>query len=197
LRRAIDGTVLLAVALLDDIGGLVIAGILAQLAAYGTAEAGAIPWYIIVRPIFVSFGFAFGVPCAAVGVRWVLERGAFTRLRVPEAQLFVLVVMLSGFVAGSKYAGTSELFGAYLAGAFLAHVFTPSPNPSPPEDVPGPMRAFQQHIAPLLQAFLSPFFLASIGSVLPIRSFGAVNGSHRGVWRGLSMLMGLTKAARG
>ncbi|KAJ7673174.1 hypothetical protein DFH06DRAFT_1467545 [Mycena polygramma] len=40
----------MAAALLDDIGGLVIAAILSQLSSYGTSSS-SIPWYIIVRLI--------------------------------------------------------------------------------------------------------------------------------------------------
>ncbi|KAJ7701943.1 Cation/H+ exchanger [Mycena rosella] len=189
-RGTRTGTVLMAAALLDDIGGLVIAAILAQLSAYG---ATAIPWYVVARPILVSFGFAVGVPVLAVASRWVLRRGVGAGLRAPGAQLFVVVATLAGFVAGAKYAGTSELFGAYLAGAYLTYVF------SAPTDAPAPIRAFQDHIAPLVQSLLAPLFFASIGSALPIRSLGAVDGSHRVVWRGLiyALLMGAAKALVG
>ncbi|KAJ7076496.1 Cation/H+ exchanger [Mycena belliarum] len=200
-RGTRTGTVLLAAALLDDIGGLVIAGILSQLAAYGTATS-TVPWHIIVRPILVSFGFAFGVPALAVGARYLLKKVASARLSLPTAQLFVLVATLSGFVAGAKYAGTSELFGAYLAGAFLTYTFSTAAPTSPrqsDEDLPPPVRTFHRHIAPLLQILLSPLFFASIGSALPIRSLGTVEGSHRVIWRGIvySLLMAISKVVVG
>ncbi|KAJ6591305.1 Cation/H+ exchanger [Mycena vulgaris] len=203
-RSTRTGTVLMAAALLDDIGGLVIAAILALLSSYGTSSA-SIPWYIIVRPILVSFGFAFGVPVLAYISRRIVDRGVLrskARLLAPEGQLFILVATLSGFVAGAKYAGTSELFGAYLAGAYLAYVFAspPSPISGAPQDVPAaPVRAFHHHIMPMLQAFLSPVFFASIGSALPIRSLGTVDGSHRIVWRGIvySVLMCAAKVLVG
>ncbi|KAJ7173063.1 Cation/H+ exchanger [Mycena crocata] len=196
-RSTRTGTVLMAAALLDDIGGLVIAGVLSRLASYGTAT-GTIPWYIIVRPILVSFGFAFGVPLFAYLSRLcVVDKGVFSPFS-SRTQLFVMVATLSGFVAGAKYAGTSELFGAYLAGAYLAYVFSPHPTNS--SSSPAPVQlAFNHHILPILQVFFSPLFFASIGSALPIRSLGSVDGSSRVVWRGIvySLLMALAKVLVG
>ncbi|KAJ7121038.1 Cation/H+ exchanger [Mycena epipterygia] len=199
-RRTRTGTVLMAAALLDDIGGLVIAAILSQLSSYGTSST-SIPWYIIVRPILVSFGFAFGIPFLAFISRYTVKRGQLIALFTPKAQLFITVVTLSGFVAGANYAGTSELFGAYLAGAYLAYVFGPLSSTilASPQTESVPILAFHQHIMPLLQAFFSPLFFASIGSALPIRSLGMVDGSHRVVWRGIvySILMGFAKVLVG
>ncbi|KAJ7846025.1 Cation/H+ exchanger [Mycena olivaceomarginata] len=194
-RRTRTGTVLMAAALLDDIGGLVIAAILSQLSTASSLSSN-----IIVRPILVSLGFAFGVPIVAFISRSILKRipcAPKSRLFLPNAQLFIMAVALSGFVAGAKYAGTSELFGAYLAGACLTHVFSPlsdTVSASPP-NVAAPVLAFDKHIMPMLQVFFSPLFFASIGSALPVRSLGSVDGSSRVIWRGLvySLFMGLAK----
>ncbi|KAJ7121046.1 Cation/H+ exchanger, partial [Mycena epipterygia] len=199
-RRTRTGTVLMAAALLDDIGGLVIAAIiLSQLSSCGTSST-SIPWYIIVRPILVSFGFAFGISFLAFISRYAVERGRFLALFTPKAPLLITVAALSGLVAEANYAGTSELFGACLAGAYLAYVFSPlSSILASPQNESVPVLAFHQHIMPILQAFFSPLFFASISSVLPIRSLGMVDGSHRVVWRGIvfSLLMGLAKVPVG
>jgi Kef-type K+ transport system membrane component KefB len=93
------------------------------------------------------------------------------------------------------------LFGAYLAGAWLAYVFSPLSTAVPglPVDSRAPVLAFKKHIMPMLQSFLSPLFFASIGSALPIRSLGSVDGSSRVVWRGIvySLLMGFAKVVVG
>ncbi|KAJ7768677.1 Cation/H+ exchanger [Mycena maculata] len=204
-RSTRTGTVLLAAALLDDIGGLVIAAILSRLSSYGTSSSSSsIPWYIVVRPILVSFGFAFGVPIFAFISRYIVQKGAFPEklgLFACNTQLFIAVATLSGFVAGAGYAGTSQLFGAYLAGAYLTYVFSPlSPAvPEAPGSRPAPASAFDHHIAPILEVFFSPLFFASIGGALPVRSLGSANGSSRVVWRGIvyAMLMGLAKAVVG
>ncbi|KAH9480284.1 putative N-acetyltransferase YoaA [Psilocybe cubensis] len=147
LRRTRVGSVLMAAALLDDIVGLVIAGIIPGLAG---AEAGGegVKWETIVRPILVSIAFGAGTPALA----WIVRKSVLYLMSSAErahgqlgahlstsarigrrvldliqdtrTQLFLTVLALSAFVAGTKYAGTSELFGAYLAGALLAYIFT-------------------------------------------------------------------------
>ncbi|KAF7366376.1 putative Na(+)/H(+) antiporter GerT [Mycena sanguinolenta] len=188
-RRTRTGTVLMAAALLDDIGGLVIAAILSQLSSSSSLSSG-----IIVRPILVSLGFAFGVPIFAVISRYAVEHTCAGKLWVysPNAQLFIMAITFCGFIAGAKYAGTSDLFGAFLAGGYLSHIFT-SASASPS------VLAFDKHVMPILQVLFSPLFFASIGSALPIRSLGSVDGSSRVVWRGIvySLLMGLAKAVVG
>ncbi|KAF8178186.1 Cation/H+ exchanger [Mycena galopus ATCC 62051] len=198
-RQTRTGTVLMAAALLDDIGGLVIAAILSQLSSSSSLSSS-----IIVRPILVSLGFAFGVPILAMISRYAVERLLCPRtsaLLSPNMQLFIITVALSGSVAGAKYAGTSELFGAFLAGGYLSHVFRPPLNPTPTSelalhpDVAAPVLVFNLQITPILRVLFSPLFFASIGSALPIRSLGSVDGSSRVVWRGIvySLLMGLAK----
>ena len=146
LKRTRVGNVLMAAALLDDVVGLVIAGIIPELA---NTDRGGVSWQTIVRPILVSLAFGMGTPLFA----WIMKKGLEKLLRIKlhllavrgrkhirailwdtRTQLFVTVTCLSAFVAGSKYAGTSELFGAYLAGVFLAYVF--SSIKKDPEHVP-------------------------------------------------------------
>jgi len=129
-----------------------------------------------------------------------------------------LVTTLSAFVACSSFAGTSELFGAYLAGAFLSHVLSPPPSPSNilpdhtllPTPLPlgilsvkptisTPHTAFTTYLLPSLLTIFAPIFFASIGMALPIRSLVTVNGSHAVVWRGVvyAGMMVLAKALVG
>lgn len=211
LRRTRAGTVLLSAALLDDIVGLVIAAIIQELPATGGASSGIIIWPTIVRPILVSFGFAFLTPAFAVVLRVLLRRLPNLwshRVYTVRVQLLVVVAGLSGFVAGAKYAGTSELFGAYLAGALITHVFAPPPQPGNGDqetmpqsyrNVYSPADAFAAYLLQPLQLILSPVFFASIGAALPIRSLVSINGSYRVVWRGIlySLLMVISKAAVG
>ncbi|KAJ6622770.1 Sodium/hydrogen exchanger family-domain-containing protein [Mycena sp. CBHHK59/15] len=166
------GTVLMTAALLDDIGGLVIASILSHLSSYG-ATSSSIPWYIVVRPILVSFGFAFGAPLLAFVARYMIKSGEFSQkygLLAQKKQLFISVVTLSGFVAGAKYAGTSEF-------------------PLP--------RANHQRLLRHLK--YSNTTSPRCFNALPIRSLGSVGGSQKVIWRGIiySLLMGLAKAVVG
>ncbi|TFK31570.1 Cation/H+ exchanger [Crucibulum laeve] len=203
LRQTRTGSVLMSAALLDDVVGLVIAAIIPNLA---TGEGG-VPWQAIVRPILVSLAFAFGTPVVAhllhLALRMLPAR-SIERVRVAQVQLFVVVTTLSGFVAGAKYVGTSELFGAYLTGALLSHIFSAVPSNETREEgrsssLISPTAAFEFYLLPILQALLSPMFFATIGAALPIRSLISVDGSHRVVWRGLaySLLMVIAKALVG
>ncbi|KAI5892516.1 Sodium/hydrogen exchanger [Schizophyllum commune H4-8] len=208
MRRTRVGAVLMSAALLDDIVGLVIAAIIVQLAANGST--GMVPWYVIVRPILVSLAFAGGVPALAYLVRAVVPEALLRRpsFRAPPAQLLLLVAVLSGIVAGANYAGTSELFGAYLAGIFLSILFeavAPTSDSDSASSVVTPagvhptLEAYEVLLTPVQNRLLAPLFFASVGVALPIRSLGRVEGSSAVVWKGIvfSILMVLCKAVVG
>ncbi|KIM74351.1 hypothetical protein PILCRDRAFT_828347 [Piloderma croceum F 1598] len=224
MRQTRVGSILMSAALIDDITGLVIAAIITHLSSSGTTS---IPWQAIVRPIFVSFAFALVTPFLAWALHWIvleihdvphLSKRARRHIYTGPVLLSLIVAVLSGFVAGAQYAGTSELFGAYLAGVLLSFAFQPPPGhadleqntPTSPEigrsksettapQTHTPQSAFEKYITPPLTTILSPIFFASIGSALPIRSLGSVNGSHSVVWRGIlySLLMVLAKFSVG
>ncbi|KAL1750904.1 Sodium/hydrogen exchanger family-domain-containing protein [Schizophyllum commune] len=208
MRRTRVGAVLMSAALLDDVAGLVIAAIIVQLADNGST--GTVPWYVIVRPILVSLAFAGGVPVLAYAVRAIAPQGLLRRPSFcsPPAQLLLLVAVLSGVVAGANYAGTSELFGAYLAGIFLSILFeTAIPTSdsesatsmASPDNVHPTLEAYEVLVAPVQNQLLAPLFFASVGAALPIRSLGRVEGSSAVVWKGIifSILMVLCKAVVG
>lgn len=213
LRQTRAGAVLLSAALLDDIVGLVFAAIIPNLPFEGSNSSGSIAWYTVARPILVSFAFAFGTPVFAYlfhRLFWKAPPSYRVSLYNGQIQLLLIVIISSGFVAGARYAGTSELFGAYLAGAFLSHIFsvpTSFTSPTIRSDVSqstdaylhNPQEAFAVYIQPLLHYIFSPVFFASIGTALPIRSLVFVDGSRRVIWRGIiySLLMIIAKAAVG
>ena len=193
LRRTRVGCVLVCAALLDDILGLVIAGIIPGLAQTGSGDSSRVQWPLIVRPILVSVAFGMGTPLAAVSLRWVIHRFISKRTPRPQFLFLVIVLVLMAFVAGSGYAGTSELFGAYLAGAFISYVFPSqgsgiayaddsvdrisssdvlSGNVAANEhdDSGNPSHAaFTAYIQPILTHLLAPLFFGSIGIALPIK----------------------------
>ncbi|RXW13339.1 hypothetical protein EST38_g12515 [Candolleomyces aberdarensis] len=199
-----------------------IAGVIANLVPSSGAS---IHWSTIARPILVSVAFALGTPVLAlIARRLVLRRRApFAHLRHrlcsvlnvnrTHIDLLVIVLTLLPFVATSHLAGTSELFGAYLAGAFLGHVFAPLDDSignsvSGNEDNPI-LKTFTSHISnTLLHPLLSPLFFASIGASIPVDQLftvhlptaaGEMVKSHRVVWRGIvySLLMIFAKAVSG
>ncbi|KAG6917364.1 hypothetical protein DXG01_002829 [Tephrocybe rancida] len=205
LRQTRTGAILLSAALLDDITGLIFAAIIPNLPNNGSDSPG-IKWYNVIRPILTSLAFGIVTPMAAILIRrlaLVLSPSGDKILYSGKVQVFIILAVLSGFVAGAQYAGTSELFGAYLAGAFLEHIFPYTVRRYPSETSAGsrytPRSAFTAHILPLLHCFLSPIFFASIGAAIPIRSLFLVKGSRRVIWRGIvySLLMVLAKAVVG
>ena len=130
IRKTRLGTVLVTAALADDVVALVLAAIVPKLGG------GDFSWKAVVRPVLVSVAFVAGTPVLSKFiVNPILRRATrwdYTRIRRTSASryiasyvsrdgffLFVLVGILSGFVAGASYAGTSELLGAYIAGCWL------------------------------------------------------------------------------
>ncbi|KAF6763807.1 sodium-hydrogen antiporter [Ephemerocybe angulata] len=140
MKRSRVGVVLMSAALLDDVVGLVVAGVIGNLVTPDGKAGSGIRWSTIVRPVLVSLAYALGTPLLAVlarrGIRarglkplemFVKRRvGRTMRIRRAHVHLFVIVGTLMAFVATTHLAGTSELFGAYLAGAFLGYTLLQS-----------------------------------------------------------------------
>ena len=142
------GTVLTSAAMMDDVVGLVMVQVISNLGE----SASAFNPVTVVRPVVVSLGFAIAVP---VFCRFVVGPGTIYlsshrqsklgRLfeEVCQATHFALIVhtlILLGFVAGASYAKTSNLFGAYIAGASISWWESKLPNsplksPSPHANV--------------------------------------------------------------
>ncbi|KAF9076552.1 Cation/H+ exchanger [Rhodocollybia butyracea] len=213
LRQSRTGVILLSAALFDDVFGLIIAAIIQT---FSSSPTGSIPWQAFVRPILVSVAFAFFTGILAWAIQHIIKRipDKWRRFAYQaNTQLLFLVAVISGFVAGANYAGTSELFGAYLAGVLLSQIFhTPFENVQSTETVESrvtpvanstamvsPQFAFAIFIQPVLAHVFSPIFFATIGAALPIRSLAKVDGSSRVVWRGFvyALLMAVAKFLTG
>jgi Kef-type K+ transport system membrane component KefB len=78
--------------------------------------------------------------------------------------------ILVGFVAGGSYGGLSPLFAAFLAGILSTYFAPTSANYN-----------FVSYYEQVLQRVLAPFFFASIGFAIPIKSLWTFNL----VWRGI------------
>lgn len=120
------GVVLTSAAMLDDVVGLVMVQVISNL---GGSDVSAVT---IVRPVLVSVAFAVVVPLIC---RFCIKPSGGLLMRYqnsnPEARLSQLLRykesafvvhtgLLIGLVAGSSYAGTSNLFAAYIAGAVIS-----------------------------------------------------------------------------
>lgn len=122
------GVVITSAAMMDDVVGLVMVQVISNL---GGSEGG-ISAVTIVRPVIVSIAFAVSAPviCKFI-VRpttlWLNKK----RVAAPQSRLNRLLTTCSaawtihtltllGFIAGSTYAGTSNLYAAYIAGTCIS-----------------------------------------------------------------------------
>lgn len=117
------GTVTASAAMLDDVVGLVMVQIISNLGG-STSSFSAVT---VIRPIFVSIGFAMGlfILCAFC-LKPILKRAFILSDNMPKfmgTMQFAFLAhtcVLVGIVAGATYAGTSSLFAAYLAGVVVS-----------------------------------------------------------------------------
>lgn len=116
------GTVTTSAAMLDDVVGLVMVQIISNL----SSSASSFNTVTVIRPVFVSIGFAVGLFfLCALCLKPILNR-ALTSHNMPKfvgTMQFAFLVhtcVLVGLVASATYAGTSSLFAAYLAGVVVS-----------------------------------------------------------------------------
>lgn len=120
------GVVLTSAAMLDDVVGLVLVQVISNL---GTSAGGDFSAVTIIRPVFVSIGYAavvpvllylFGIiePRVHVNPRTLSKIG--TVLAPLHVKFMIYTVLLIAAVTSAAYAGTSVLFAAYLAGLLVS-----------------------------------------------------------------------------
>lgn len=119
------GTVITGAAVLDDIAGLVLVQIVSNLGR----SADSIHVETVLRPVFVSFAFVVIVLLSCKYIVGPLARQSKGRKPVirhiskylpSDAVTFcVHTTILLILVAGASYAGTSDLFAAWVAGAAI------------------------------------------------------------------------------
>ncbi|KUL89696.1 hypothetical protein ZTR_00476 [Talaromyces verruculosus] len=116
------GTVTTCAAMLDDVVGLVMVQVVANL---GGSKASFDP-ITVIRPVFVSIGFGAAVFvlccfCLRPILKVILTKGNKIPGFIKTAQFAFLAhtLIVVGMVAGATYAGTSSLFAAYLSGVIV------------------------------------------------------------------------------
>ncbi|KAF2811439.1 Sodium/hydrogen exchanger [Mytilinidion resinicola] len=132
------GVVLSSAAMMDDIVGLVMVQVISNLGGSATTIAPA----TIIRPILVSLAFAAIVPFACRFVvrpatllcnqhRECHPAGMTQRVLCLKHTAFIIhSAVLLALVTGASYAGTSNLFAAYIAGAVVSWWDDELPHPS-------------------------------------------------------------------
>ncbi|KAI4629841.1 uncharacterized protein J4E87_003028 [Alternaria ethzedia] len=197
------GAVLVSAAVIDDVTGLVMSSVihdLGDVASGGNVNLG----WLIGRPILASAAMAILTP---VLTKWVfaplfrryVERHFHKFDHLSNIMLMILV--LSAFISVAAFAGTSILFGAFLAGAFLTYL--PSTHPEGPfvvmsreegerskDKSPTFVHTFEVYCLDAQQYVLGPLFFASIGFAIPFLDLWTGEAIWKGVVYTLLMLVG-------
>ena len=130
------GVVLTSAAMMDDVVGLVMVQVISNLGGDSFS------WVVVVRPILVSVAFALVVPVACLFAlrpatlhinryREAHPNEGLDRLLGTAQTAFVIhTALLVGLVAAATYAGTSNLFAAYIAGAIISWWDSEVPHPA-------------------------------------------------------------------
>jgi Kef-type K+ transport system membrane component KefB len=120
------GVVLTSAAMMDDVVGLVMVQVISNLGGDNFS------WVTIVRPVLVSVAFAVIAPLVCLFfVKPVTLRlnqyreahspgGLDTSLKRKGTAFVLHTLLLVGLVTAATYAGTSNLFAAYIAGASIS-----------------------------------------------------------------------------
>ncbi|KAI1175378.1 cation/H+ exchanger [Nemania sp. FL0916] len=132
------GVVLTSAAILDDVVGLVMVQVISNLGAAAEVSVSAVT---IIQPVFVSIGFAIAAvvfcrfvlgPSTVLLNKWRVSHPRTSFSRVLERRATALILhsaLLIGLVTGSSYAGTSNLFAAYIAGSIISWWDSEVPHP--------------------------------------------------------------------
>ncbi|EJP61188.1 sodium/hydrogen exchanger family protein [Beauveria bassiana ARSEF 2860] len=214
------GVVLTSAAMMDDVIGLVMVQVISNLGQ----DSGSLNAIIVVRPLLVSVGFAVVAPLICLFLaspttaclnrrRRSNPQGNLNKAMSSRQTPFVLhTLILIGYITASSYAGTSNLFAAYIAGASISwwdsevdHVQVASEQEptNAAADATGStssvissadasgLGTYNRVYSATVETVLRPFFFASIGFSIPITEMftGEI------VWKGLvyTLLMALGK----
>ena len=217
------GVVLASAAMLDDVVGLVMVQVVANLGASGASISAT----TVLRPVLVSLGFAAVTPlvCIVLVKPATLLLNSYRQtspgsrvdraLRTRSAALGFHTGLLLALVTASSYAGTSNLFAAYIAGAVISWWDAEVPHVGSsqgPEAVPASgteasavesaqvisytgHEVYAHYYEPVVQRLLQPFFFGSIGFSIPIARMFSGNA----LWKGIvyAILMCIAKLACG
>ncbi|OJD38980.1 sodium hydrogen exchanger family protein [Diplodia corticola] len=136
LTRSRLGVVLTSAAMMDDVVGLAMVEVISNLGGSDSSFSAT----AVIRPVFVSLAFAVLIPLACRLIvkpatlflnkhREASPSGLTQKLLSMHQMSFsIQTAVLVSFVAGGSFAGTSNLFTAYLAGASISWWDTEVPH---------------------------------------------------------------------
>ncbi|KAA8642011.1 hypothetical protein EYZ11_003966 [Aspergillus tanneri] len=188
------GSILVSAAVIDDVVGLVLSSIISDLGEVSSGDSVNLGW-LIGRPIVASVAMATLTPILTKFVfapifRKTVER-RFARYD-HVSNIILMTLVLSAFITIAAYAGTSVLFGAFLAGTFLTYI--PSKRPEGPfvvmsreegereaDKSPTFVHTFEAYLLDVQEYLMAPLFFASIGFAIPFVQLW----TGKRIWRGL------------
>ncbi|KAJ4348768.1 uncharacterized protein N0V89_010146 [Didymosphaeria variabile] len=188
------GAVLVSAAVMDDVSGLVMSSVIHQLGSLSSGGNANLGW-LIGRPIVASAAMAILTP---ILTKWVFAplfrkyiEHHFAKLD-HLSNITLMILVLCAFISIASFAGTSILFGAFLAGTFLTYL--PSKHPSGPFVVmsreegerekhksPTFVHTFECYCLDAQTYVLAPLFFASVGFAIPFLDLW----TGKAIWRGV------------
>jgi Kef-type K+ transport system membrane component KefB len=116
------------------------------------------------------------------------------------SNIILMTLVLSAFISIAAYAGTSVLYGAFLAGTFL--IYLPSKRPEGPFVVlsreegernanksPTFVHTFEAYLLDVLEYLMAPLFFGSMGFAIPFLKLWTGERIWKGVVYTLLMLV--------
>jgi Kef-type K+ transport system membrane component KefB len=171
--------------MMDDVVGLVLVQVISNLGLTGTSITAS----TVLRPLLVSVAFVAVTPLICIFLakpvtRWLVgfrlrhPGGLAQRLLSSNATAFLIhTLILLGFVSGASYAGASNLFAAYIAGASISWwdnemkqlretTEEPRTSPNASEPIANPrvavansgLQTYEQYYSVPVNRVLKPFF---------------------------------------
>ncbi|KAH6866443.1 Sodium/hydrogen exchanger family-domain-containing protein [Alternaria rosae] len=156
------GVVLTSAAMMDDVVGLVMVQVISNLGGDNFS------WVTVVRPVLVSVAFAVIAPLFCLFVAkpltaWLnasreAHPGAHLSALLQRTQTAFVIhtLILIALVAGATYAGTSNLFAAYIAGASISWWDSDVPHPTSASAMNAADEKRQATVGPMLESSASP-----------------------------------------
>ncbi|KAJ1301187.1 hypothetical protein OPQ81_003598 [Rhizoctonia solani] len=194
------GTILMGAAVLDDVVGLVISGVVANLGSTN-GESHLSAW-VIARPIVSSTAILLVTALLAkyisplfISLIFSQSTGGLSRSKwayqLPNVALLFFVAVVSAYVTIAHYIGTSMLIGAFCAGSLMSHCWKVICAKAESDQVLhwSPHTSFER-IAPVQNHVLAPLFFASIGAAIPVRSLFEATTAWRGILFSALMVAG-------
>ncbi|KAG2413004.1 hypothetical protein HFD88_010563 [Aspergillus terreus] len=198
------GSILVSAAVIDDVVGLVLSSIISDLGKLSESHHVSLGW-IIGRPIVASVAMAIATPILTKYFFAPVFR-KFIEYHFAQydhiSNIILMTLVLSAFISIAAYAGTSVLFGAFLAGTFLTYI--PSKRPEGPfvvmsreqgereaDKSPTFVHTFEAYLMGVQGYLMEPLFFASVGFAIPFIQLW----TGKRIWRGIlyTLLMAFAK----